>query len=63
MKRRLFIALFLLAGLLLTGCCYNSNPADYDFDREFSALFKHSDGEPSGKKTACYNGRIYYLSD
>ena len=41
MKRRLFIALFLLAGLLLTGCCYNSNPADYDFDREFSALFKH----------------------
>ena len=64
MKRKrwscLILCLLLVLGFTLG--CAASRQEDFD-TRPFYASFKPQDDDAYGKKTACYDGRIYYLSD
>ena len=65
MKRKrwscLILCLLLVLGFTL-GC--GARAGDYAIDsKQFYASFKPQDDDAYGKKTACYDGRIYYLSD
>ena len=60
-RRGLILCLLFVLGFTL-GC--GARAGDYAIDsKQFYASFKPQDDDAYGKKTACYDGRIYYLSD
>ena len=63
MKRKRFLVVVLLVLAAMLGCD-TSRQESFDFDTsQFYASFKPQDDDAYGKKTACYDDRIYYLSD
>ena len=64
MKRKyiLFAVLPVLAAVFSS--CLRLSPTAFNLDTQRFQTFFHEDAESHcGKKTACYDGRIYYLSD
>ena len=63
MKRKGFLVVVLLVLAAMLGCD-TSRQESFDFDTsQFYASFKPQDDDAYGKKTACCDGRVYYLSD